>query len=187
MPHVPHFRARNRAAADRLISPVSPLESAPLFSVFEKLLDPYPNERVTAPPQGFFPFVWACSAGVRRFVLGMTLLTAAIGAFEALLFAMLGHVVDWLARVPPAQLWAKEGGTLTLLAVILALSPVLVVLQAALKYQTLFGNSLVICADTNHRGQNVIGCATHTIKPSPQNTYQFLLYSSPQFYLCEHR
>ena len=111
-----------------------------MLGYFERLVDPWPDVEPSPPPKGVFPFIWACSAGVRRFVLGMTLLTAAIGAFEALLFAMLGHVVDWLAHVEPAKLWAQEGGTLALLAVILALSPLLVLLQAALKYQALFGN-----------------------------------------------
>jgi ATP-binding cassette subfamily B multidrug efflux pump len=111
-----------------------------LLGYFERLVDPWPDVEPTPPPKGVFPFIWACSAGVRRFVLGMTLLTATIGAFEALLFAMLGHVVDWLAHVEPAKLWAQEGGTLVALAVILAFSPLLVTVQAALKYQTLFGN-----------------------------------------------
>ena len=42
------------------------------------------------------------------FILGMMLLTATIGAFEALLFAMLGKVVDWLAAVEPARASAFE-------------------------------------------------------------------------------
>jgi ATP-binding cassette subfamily B multidrug efflux pump len=70
----------------------------------------------------------------------MTILTAIIGAFEALLFAVMGHVVDWLSHVEPTQLWAQERGKLLLLATLLALSPLLVMVQAALKYQTLFGN-----------------------------------------------
>ncbi len=107
---------------------------------FESLVDPYPDAEPPPPPKGVFPFIWAASAGVRRYVLGMTLLTAAIGAFEALLFAFMGHVVDWLSQVEPTQLWARERDKLLLLAGILALSPLLVLLQAALKYQTLFGN-----------------------------------------------
>ena len=111
-----------------------------MFGFFERLVDPYPDDEPPPPPKGVFPFIWACSAGVRRFVLGMTVLTAIIGAFEALLFAVLGHVVDWLSHVEPSQLWAREHGTLILLAVLLAASPLLVAVQAALKYQALFGN-----------------------------------------------
>jgi ATP-binding cassette, subfamily B, multidrug efflux pump len=35
---------------------------------------------------------------VRPYLLAVTLFTAAIGAFEALLFSMMAHVVDVLAR-----------------------------------------------------------------------------------------
>ena len=111
-----------------------------MFGYFERLVNPYPETEPLPPPKGVFPFIWACSAGVRRFVLGMTLLTAAIGAFEAMLFAVMGHVVDWLSHVQPAQLWAQERDKLLLLAALLTVSPLLVLVQAALKYQTLFGN-----------------------------------------------
>jgi ATP-binding cassette subfamily B multidrug efflux pump len=111
-----------------------------VFAVFEKLISPYPDAEPTPPPKGLFAFVWACSDGVRRYVLAMTLLTAAIGAFEALLFAVLGHVVDWLSHVAPDKLLAQEGGKLGLLAGILIVSPLLVAAQAMLKYQTMFGN-----------------------------------------------
>ncbi len=114
--------------------------STTLLGYFEKLIDPYPAGEPSPPPRGFVPFIWACSAGVRRFVLAMTVLTATIGAFEALLFAVLGHVVDWLSHVEPAQLWERERANLILLATILTLSPIVVMLQAMLKYQTLAGN-----------------------------------------------
>jgi ATP-binding cassette subfamily B multidrug efflux pump len=77
---------------------------------------------------------------MRGYILGMTLCTAAIGAFEALLFAMLGRVVDWLAEVPPALLWQQERTQLLLLAGILLASPLVVALQTLLKHQTLAGN-----------------------------------------------
>ena len=111
-----------------------------MLGYFERLIDPYPEREPPAPPKGVLRFIWACSDGVRRFVVGMTVLTAVIGAFEALLFAVMGQVVDWLSHVEPSQLWVQERGKLLLLAAILTLSPVLVLLQTALKYQTLFGN-----------------------------------------------
>ena len=107
---------------------------------FEQLLDPYPEGEAVPPPKGLLPFLWACSAGVRRYVLAMTALTATIGAFEALLFAVMGHIVDWLGHVRPSELWDHERGRLLLLAGVLAASPLLVMLQAMLKYQSIFGN-----------------------------------------------
>src|SRR5512136_2618794 len=115
-------------------------QAEPVFSWFENRVTPYPEAAPEPPPRGFFAFLWACSAGLRPYIFGMTVCTAIIGAFEALLFAMLGRVVDWLSRVQPSQLWTEERGSLLLLAGILAASPVLVALQAMLKYQTLSAN-----------------------------------------------
>ncbi|WP_293780837.1 ABC transporter ATP-binding protein [uncultured Oxalicibacterium sp.] len=107
---------------------------------FENLLYPYKEERPATPPTGFFAFIWACTKGARRYIVAMTLLTALTGAFEALLFAMMGHVVDWLAKVEPAQLWAQEKNSLVLLVGLILGSTVLVALQTFFKHQTLAGN-----------------------------------------------
>ncbi|MGN6829535.1 ABC transporter ATP-binding protein [Paucibacter sp. M5-1] len=111
-----------------------------MFSWFEKRVDPYPQTPPPQPPAGFFPFVWAATQGMRPLIIGMTALTAAFGAFEALLFAMLGSVVDWLAAVPPEKLWEQEKANLLLLAAILLGSPLLIALQAISKYQGLSSN-----------------------------------------------
>jgi ATP-binding cassette subfamily B multidrug efflux pump len=111
-----------------------------LFRWFESLVTPYPDDAPETPPASFFGFLWACSKGMRPFIFAMTACTAVIGAFEALLFAMMGRIVDWLAHVAPSQLWAQERGTLLLLASVLAGSVVLVALQTILKHQTLAAN-----------------------------------------------
>ena len=111
-----------------------------MFAAFERLVAPYPDESAPLPPHGLARFVWACSHGLRGYIAVMTLLTAAIGAFEALLFAVLGRVVDALGAVAPAALWAQHGSTLALLAAVLLGSTLLVALQSVLKHQTLNGN-----------------------------------------------
>ncbi len=111
-----------------------------MLSWFENLVDPYPAEPPKAPPKGFWAFLWAGTQGMRRYLLGMTLLTASIGAFEALLFSMLGSIVDWLSAVSPDQLWATSREKLLLLAGVLLLSPLAVWVQTMLKHQALAGN-----------------------------------------------
>lgn len=111
-----------------------------MFSAFEKLVHPYPDAAPKPPPRAFFPFLWACTEGTRGYILAMTLFTAVIGVFEALLFGMLGRVVDWLGKVEPARLWPEHGSTLLLLAGILFGSIAFVVVQSALKQQALAGN-----------------------------------------------
>lgn len=111
-----------------------------MYRWFEKLLYPFPETALKTPPHRFWAFVWAGTQGLRVHLALMTLLTAAIGAFEALLFAMMGKVVDWLTDIPPAQLWQQEGDMLLLLAAILLLSPILIGLQSFIKHQALAGN-----------------------------------------------
>ena len=111
-----------------------------MFAWFEKLLDPYPDTPPVIAPRGFFAFVWAGTEGARPAIAAMTLVTAATGVFEALLFSMMGHIVDWLAKAEPAQLWARERGTLLLLAGVLLASPLVVGLQTLFKHQALAGN-----------------------------------------------
>ncbi|WP_164837945.1 ABC transporter ATP-binding protein, partial [Shigella flexneri] len=70
-------------------------------------------------------------------VAALAFLTAIMSAFEALLFGMLGRLVDWLSGISPAQLWAERGGALTWLAVALAASVLVVALQTIVKHQVL--------------------------------------------------
>ncbi len=111
-----------------------------MFRWFEKLLYPFPEATLSAPPKSFWAFVWSGTQGLRVHLALMTLLTATIGAFEALLFAFMGKIVDWLGAVPPELLWEQEGDKLLILAVILMLSPILIGLQSFIKHQGLAGN-----------------------------------------------
>ncbi len=111
-----------------------------MFTWFERLVHPYPDAPPPTPPKGFAPFLWACSEGTRGYIAAMTAFTAAIGAFEALLFAMMGRILDWLAAVAPADLWARQKQTLGLLALVLLASIALAALQSLFKQQALAGN-----------------------------------------------
>jgi ATP-binding cassette subfamily B multidrug efflux pump len=111
-----------------------------VFRRFERLVETYPDAKPAIPPRSFFAFLWQCTEGLRPYIFTMTLCTAVIGAFEAMLFAMLGKLVDLLASVAPALLWAQERHNLLLLAAVLAASPLVVGLFALLKYQVLFAN-----------------------------------------------
>ncbi len=111
-----------------------------MFHWFEKFVHPYPDAAPATLPRDFLAFVWACTRGLRGYVVAMTLLTAVIGAFEALLFAMMGRIVDSLASVSLEQLWAKASGTLLLLGGALTASILVAGLQTLYKHQALAGN-----------------------------------------------
>ncbi|PXW97936.1 ATP-binding cassette subfamily B multidrug efflux pump [Sphaerotilus hippei] len=111
-----------------------------MLRFFERLVDPYPARLPDPPPAGLAAFLWSCSDGVRPFVLIMTICTALTGAFEAVLFGVLGNIVDWLGETPRDQLWERRRWELLGLVALLLFSPVVVALQTLLKHQTLAGN-----------------------------------------------
>lgn len=108
-----------------------------LFKFFEKRVPCYPSNEPALPPRGFLAFVWACARGVRGYVVAMAGLSALIAVYEALLFAVLGRVVDWIAAATPATLWAERGNTLTWVAAAMVGSIALVALRTSVKHQAL--------------------------------------------------
>ncbi|MBX3622684.1 MAG: ABC transporter ATP-binding protein [Rhizobacter sp.] len=122
-----------------------------MYRFFERLVQPFPDTDPAPPPASFAAFLWAGTRGLRPYLFAMMLLSAAIGAFEALLFSFMGSVVDWLAKVSPARLWAQEGRSLLLLAGVLVLSIALVWFQTALKHLTLGGQFPMLLRWNYHR------------------------------------
>ncbi|MES2635089.1 MAG: ABC transporter ATP-binding protein [Pseudomonadota bacterium] len=108
-----------------------------MYSLFEKLIHPYPEAEPQLPPKGFFAFVWACTRGLRGYVLLLAFFSAAVSAYEAWLFALLGHIVDWLGKNEPARLWELQGKELLALASVLVGSTLFIAMQTFFKHQTL--------------------------------------------------
>ena len=111
-----------------------------MYQVFEKLVHPYPDDAPTAPPKSLWAFLWACTRGLRPYMAAVTVTAGIIGLIEALLFAMMGRLVDWLAKTEPAQLWEKHSDGLILLVTLLVVSPVMVSMFAFVKHQVIMGN-----------------------------------------------
>ena len=57
-----------------------------MYRLFEKLLHPYPEAESPALPKTFAAFVWACTAGLRGYLVLLALLSAAIFGGWAVLF-----------------------------------------------------------------------------------------------------
>ena len=111
-----------------------------MFKWFQNLATPFPDALITTPPKNFWAFAWGCTAGLRPYLLGMTIFTGLIAAFEAALFAMMGKIVDWLSGVPKDLLWQNYASHLTFLAGVLILSTIFILLQTLFKHQTLAAN-----------------------------------------------
>ena len=108
-----------------------------MFGYFERRIPPYPPQEPRTPPRGFVAFVWACTRGLRGPVVAMGVLSALVAAYEAFLFAAMGYVVDWLARMQPGQLWQTHRTELLALGGLLLVSVALVALQTTVKHQVL--------------------------------------------------
>ncbi len=107
---------------------------------FENRLNPFPSNEIDPPPPALWPFLWSCTQGSRALIFAMTFFTAIIGGFEALLFAVMGKLVDWLSETSADLLWVTEKQHLLLLVGLLLLSPILITLQTFIKHQALAGN-----------------------------------------------
>ena len=108
-----------------------------MFRLFEKLLHPYPEVEPQPLPKSFAAFVWACTAGLRGYIVLLALASAAFSIYEAWLFAVLGQVVDWLTRTQPGQLWQAQRPALLLFSSVLLASTLVVAFQTFVKHQTL--------------------------------------------------
>ena len=72
-----------------------------MFGFFEKLIDPFPPKPPDRPPTGIYAFCRHYTRVMEPWLALMALLTAFTAVAEALLFGILGKVVDWLASSAP--------------------------------------------------------------------------------------
>ncbi|WP_027017093.1 ABC transporter ATP-binding protein [Comamonas composti] len=108
-----------------------------MFSFFEKRVPPYPGHEPAVPPKGFFAFIWACTQGMRGWIGLLTCTSALLAVYEALLFAVMGHVVDWLSAVSPASFWAEQRPTVLGIAALLLSSAALLAFHTSVMHQVL--------------------------------------------------
>ena len=108
-----------------------------MLTWFERRIDPYPRGARREFSRSLLPFLWQCAEGLRPYLLLMTILTGLIGAFEALLFSMLGKLIDWMGRSGPEHFLTDQRVHLWILAAILAASPIVIALAAWIKYQAI--------------------------------------------------
>ncbi len=112
------------------------------FRFFESRIDPYPDSYDYDKPQNMWQFVWECTKGSRGWLLMLTILSGLMGAFEALMYAWMGSIVDWISQYGAdgvAEFWQDKSTVLLLMLVALIVSIVLAVLHAGIHFQTLQG------------------------------------------------
>ena len=112
-----------------------------LFRFFENRLPAFPETPMPlpSPRDGMLRFLWACTNGLRGWLLLFMILSAGIGIYEAMLFAWIGNIVDWLGVYTPQNLWAEKGDMLLLMLAVMIVSPLWIALSSFIHFQTLQG------------------------------------------------
>ena len=112
-----------------------------LFRFFETRLPAFPDSPMPlpSPRAGLMKFLWACTKGLRGWLLLFMILSAGIGIYEAMLFAWIGDIVDWLGTYTPENLWSEKGDILLLMLAVMLVSPFWIALSSFIHFQTLQG------------------------------------------------
>ncbi|WP_298905877.1 ABC transporter ATP-binding protein [uncultured Psychrobacter sp.] len=112
-----------------------------LFRFFETRLPAFPDTPMPlpSPSDGMLNFLWACTKGLRGWLLLFMVLSAGIGIYEAMLFAWIGNIVDWLGVYTPQNLWTEKGDVLLMMLAVMIVSPLWIALSSFIHFQTLQG------------------------------------------------
>lgn len=112
-----------------------------MFSWFERLTQPFPQEALQQPPKGLLAFCLYYSRGMWPAIICVSVLSAFIAALEVSLFGYLGQLVDWFGSRDPATFVEQEQQNLIWMGLlVLVVLPALVILQSLLTHQSLLGN-----------------------------------------------
>ena len=112
-----------------------------MFGFFERLVHPFPPEHPAEPPKGLYQFCRHYTKGTERYLIIMAILTTCLAISEALLYAILGQMVNWLAEHDPQNFLHNEWWVLISISLfIIVIIPTLVLLHALIINQTLMGN-----------------------------------------------
>ena len=110
-----------------------------LFRFFESRLSAFPDTPMPLPRDGLIKFLWACTEGLRGWLLLFMILSAGIGVYEAMLFAWIGNLVDWLGTYTPQTLLSEKGDMLLLMLAVLIISPFWISLSSLIRFQAIQG------------------------------------------------
>lgn len=112
-----------------------------MYSLFERLINPFPPQAPATPPTQLYAFFKHYVKGSTWIFILMALATGCVAAMEVSLFAFLGSIVDKLNAHTPETFWASEKYTLIGIGVLLLIVlPLGVFLQSTIMHQGILGN-----------------------------------------------
>ncbi len=112
-----------------------------MFSFFENLTKPFPNNAPEQPPKDFVAFCRYYSSGMWHVLISVSLISALVAVLEVSLFGYMGQLVDWFATRDKSTFIEEEMNSLIWMGlVVLVFLPILVIVESALTHQSLLGN-----------------------------------------------
>ncbi|ADO41517.1 ABC transporter ATP-binding protein [Ketogulonicigenium vulgare] len=112
-----------------------------MFRWFENRVDPYPLQKPTQPPRGFWAFIIHYSRGLLPWIILLGLTSAIIAVVEVALVGYLGALIDRMAGADPAGFWQTEGRMVLLAGLVLVvIAPLVQAVSSLVMNQTLLGN-----------------------------------------------
>ena len=111
-----------------------------MFKIFENLIHPFPKDNLKVGNLSLNGFIWNCLNGIKRYILGMSMLTALVASIEAGLYLIVGLIITNMVSSGPEKFISDFGGELFIIAFIFIFTIILVLFQSFLKRQTLAGN-----------------------------------------------
>ena len=111
-----------------------------MFQWFENLINPFPKDLIETPPNSLFKFALTCIKDIKIFIGLMAILTACIASFEAVLYAVLGKLIDLMITHGPTNFIQNHSTFLFMMAALLIGSTLFVSIQTMLKHQSLAGS-----------------------------------------------
>lgn len=123
-----------------------------MLRYFERLIEPFPSGQLTEPPATLYQFCRHYMQGSGIYFLLLAIATFCVAVGEAMLFGVLGTIVDWLAEKDPQVFLQQERlALLGLSFFILILMPIIVFFHSVILYQSLMGNFPMIVRWLSHR------------------------------------
>jgi len=112
-----------------------------MFHYFEKLIDPFPPQHPTQAPATLVNFCRHYIKGIGHILILLAILTTIMAVSEAMLFRVLGNIVDWLSDKNTEHFFEHHWPALLGMTLfILVLIPVTQFFHSLVLHQTLMGN-----------------------------------------------
>ena len=122
-----------------------------MLRYFERLINPFPSAPLNEPPATLYRFCRHYMQGSGFYFLLLALATFCLAVGEAMLFGVLGTIVDWLAEKDPQVFLQQEKLALLGLSLfVLVLMPIIVFFPSVLLYHILMGNFPMVVRWLSH-------------------------------------